>query len=433
MPMTDNPLKIDKNNRYNRRLILKSLLSISMASVLVPATARAQNLNLFVDNRRGLWEEDFDVATNTALSVSSNIPVLSQPCLTETHNSILQYQDIVSHGGWPIVPSQQGTMRLGMIHPSVSLLRQRLIVSGDLDHNVSSSQSFDTYVETAIKRFQARHGLPEDGLVGTTTYKALNVDASIRLMQLKNNYKRLSNKVKVVSRENRFVMVNIPAAQIEAIENAAVVQRHTAIVGKIDRQTPILDSKINQIILNPFWTVPKSIIRKDIIPLMQKQPSYLTDNNIHLYNNKGQEVSPENVNWNSDEAVGLMFRQDPGKINAMSSTKINFSNPYAVYMHDTPQQTLFNNLMRFDSSGCVRIQNIRDLNAWILKNTPNWDRQKMETVIASRQNTPINISDPIPLHFVYISAWATGKGATQFRDDIYHMDGSKELAFDTAI
>src|SRR5690606_38072638 len=125
---------------------------------------------------------------------------------------------------------------------------------------------------------------------------------------------------------------------------------------------------------------------------------------IRLFNQQGQEVPPESVDWNTDEAVKLMFRQDPGKINAMSSTKINFHNNHAVYMHDTPQQSYFNKLMRFDSSGCVRVQNVRDLNLWLLQNTPGWDRQTMEAAIKSGANTPIQLADPVPVHFVYLTA-----------------------------
>ena len=226
-------------------------------------------------------------------------------------------------------------------------------------------------------------------------------------------------------------MVNIPAARIEAVEGGNVSQRHTAVVGKIDRQTPILNSKIHEVILNPYWTAPKSIIQKDIIPLMRKNPQYLANNKIRLYNAQGQEVPPESVDWNTDDAVKLMFRQDPGKINAMSSTKINFHNQHAVYMHDTPQKSYFNKLMRFDSSGCVRVQNVRDLDVWLLKNTAGWDRQNIENTIKSGVNTPIQVSDPVPLHFVYITAWSTGDGVVQFRDDIYKMDGATELALGT--
>jgi murein L,D-transpeptidase YcbB/YkuD len=259
----------------------------------------------------------------------------------------------------------------------------------------------------------------------------MNVDANTRLGQLQTNLQRLSPLVSAGMQEQRFVMVNIPAARIEAVENGGVMQRHTAVVGKIDRQTPILNSKIHEVILNPYWTAPKSIIQKDIIPLMRKDPQYLAKNKIRLYDQSGQEVAPETIDWNTDDAVKLMFRQDPGKINAMSSTKINFHNQYAVYMHDTPQKSYFNKLMRFDSSGCVRVQNVRDLDVWLLKNTAGWDRQNIEETIRSGNNTPIQVVDPVPVHFVYISAWSTGDGVVQFRDDIYKMDGAASLALGT--
>ena len=137
-------------------------------------------------------------------------------------------------------------------------------------------------------------------------------------------------------------MVNIPAAQIETVENGRVAQRHTAIVGKIDRQTPILNSKITNIVINPYWNAPVSIVEKDIIPEIRKNPTYLVDNNIHLIGPDGQEVEPTQVDWNSsNEAVNYQFRQDPGSNSAMASMKINFPNPHAVYMHDTPKQGLF--------------------------------------------------------------------------------------------
>ncbi|AQS41467.1 MAG: Peptidoglycan-binding protein [Candidatus Tokpelaia hoelldobleri] len=405
---------------FDRRTFLKTLMGAAALSVAGQACA--------VEGRS--WDDAFDVRVSAGgEQVASNQPVLSLATVAYTEMAIATYSNIVSQGGWGLVPTQQGPLQTGVKHPAVTALRERLFVSGDLARGVGVSQVFDSYVEGAVRRFQARHGLPVDGQVGDVTYRALNVSADMRLNQLHKNLERLNKVVAKTADEKRFVMVNVPSAQIEAVEKVMVVQRHTAVVGKIDRQTPILDSKIHEIILNPFWTVPKSIIRKDIIPLMRKEPNYLTDNNIHLFNNRGQEVLPQSVDWNTDEAVGLMFRQDPGKINAMSSTKINFHNRHAVYMHDTPQQGLFNNLMRFDSSGCIRVHNVRDLNLWILQNTAGWDRMSMEKVIYSRKNTPIAVKDPVPLHFVYISAWSTDDGVVQFRDDIYHMDGAPELAF----
>ena len=193
-------------------------------------------------------------------------------------------------------------------------------------------------------------------------------------------------------------------------------------------QTTILNSKIHEVILNPYWTAPRSIIEKDIMPLMRKDPTYLTRNAIRLFDGKGNEVDPQTIDWNAAEAPKLMFRQDPGKINAMSSTKINFHNPHAVYMHDTPQQSLFGKLLRFESSGCVRVQNVRDLSTWLLRDTAGWDRQTMEQVIASGVSTPIALAEPVPVYFTYITAWSTADGVAQFRDDIYRRDGVEELA-----
>jgi murein L,D-transpeptidase YcbB/YkuD len=230
---------------------------------------------------------------------------------------------------------------------------------------------------------------------------------------------------------SRYVMVNIPAAYVEAVENDRVALRTNAVVGRIDRPTHAINSKIYEVILNPYWTAPRSIVEKDIVPLMRKDPTYLTRNNIRLIDGRGQEVAPETVDWHAPKAPNFMFRQDPGKINAMSSTKINFHNPNNEYMHDTPQQGLFNKLMRFESSGCMRIQNVRDLTTWLLRDTPGWSRQEIERVISTRQNNPIKLAQEVPVYIVYVTAWSAKDQVVQFRDDIYERDGNQELALQT--
>ncbi|MEM9104136.1 MAG: L,D-transpeptidase family protein [Pseudomonadota bacterium] len=376
--------------------------------------------------RRGTWDDQFDAqASRNAEKINSRVPILSPYTGNYVETAIANYQNIVLQGGWPIVPSGQ-KLRLGANDPAVSTLRQRLIISGDMAPNAGTSPEFDTYVDGAVKRFQARHGLPADGVLGRFSYAALNVSAAVRLGQLETNLVRLRSMSGFLG--DRYVVVNIPAAQIEAVEGDKVSLRHTAIVGKISRQTPILNSKIHEIILNPYWTAPRSIIEKDIMPLMRDDPTYLTRNAIRLFDGKGNEVPPETIDWNAEEAPKLMFRQDPGKINAMSSTKINFHNPHAVYMHDTPQQSLFGKLLRFESSGCVRVENVRDLSTWLLRDTPGWDRQYMEQVIASGVSTPIELAEAVPVYFTYVTSWSTADGVVQFRDDIYRRDGVEELA-----
>lgn len=414
----------------SRRFFLTG--ATALAAGLITGAASAQNVveDIIRVSGRSNWDDQFDARASNAGKVASNLPIFSPQTVAFTEQAIAQYQNIVSQGGWPQVPDTK-KLRLGVVDPDVVPLRKRLMVSGDLPQSAGISEAFDSYVDSAVKRFQLRHGLPADGVMGTYTYKAMNVSADIRLGQLQTNLQRLRERAGTLG--SRYVLVDIPAAQIEAVENDRVVLRHTAIVGKIDRQTPIVNSKINEIIVNPYWNAPVSIVRKDIIPLMRKNPNYLKDNHIRLFAPDGSEVDPMNVDWSTEDAVKYRFRQDPGSINAMASVKINFPSPDGVYMHDTPQQSLFGKLMRFDSSGCVRVQNVRDLVTWILRDTPGWDRQHFEATIKTGQNTPVQVTNPVPVYFLYLSAWSTGPGVVQFRDDIYGLDGAQELQITSAL
>ncbi|MGP4665900.1 L,D-transpeptidase family protein [Agrobacterium pusense] len=422
--------KTSVSNSVSRRTLLRSAVSAGVAALSAPALAQDAFNDLMGSSRRGNWDDQFDANTSrSAVGVVSNNPVLGREAPVYMQQAIMQYQQIVQNGGWPEVPASQQRLQIGVSDPSVQALRQRLMVSGDLPREAGISSAFDSYVDGALKRFQARHGLPADGVSGEYTTKALNVSAQIRLAQLQTNLVRIQSMSGDLGQ--RHLMVNIPAAAIEAVENERVVLRNTAVVGRASRPTHVINSKIYEVILNPYWTAPRSIVEKDIVPLMQKDPTYLERNNIRLIDGKGQEVSPTTVDWFAPKAPNLMFRQDPGKINAMSSTKINFHNPNNEYMHDTPQQGLFNKLMRFESSGCVRVQNVRDLTSWLLRDTPGWSRQEMERVIASRVNTPIKLAQEVPVYFVYITAWSAKDGVVQFRDDIYGKDGNAELALNT--
>ncbi len=404
---------------------------IGASAIAAPALAQSAVDSLIAAPQRGDWDDQFDAkaASRTATAVVSNTPILGPQSVPSIQQAIAQYQQIAAAGGWPEVTPSQQRLQIGVTDPSIQSLRQRLIVTGDLPREAGISSAFDSYVDGAVKRFQARHGLPADGVIGEFTLKAMNIPADVRLQQLNTNLIRIQTCPEDMGR--RHVMVNIPAAYVEAVEDGSVATRHNAIVGRLSRPTHLVNSKIYEVILNPYWTAPRSIVEKDIVPLMRKDPTYLEKNSIRLIDGKGNEVAPETIDWNAEKAPNLMFRQDPGKINAMASTKINFYNKNGEYMHDTPQQGLFNKLMRFESSGCVRVQNVRDLTNWLLRDTPPWSRQQMEQVIASRVNTPIKLSEEVPVYFVYISAWGMPDGVVQFRDDIYQMDGNAELALDT--
>jgi murein L,D-transpeptidase YcbB/YkuD len=410
----------------------RSLLTTAATGLAAGALARAARAaegqtsdqmldELMRENQENGLGSGFDNSSRNVRLPKKSLPTLSPSTAETTQTSIAQYETIVAKGGWPDVPASADGLRVGAKGPAVPALRRRLSIAGDLELNSGDPQVFDSYVDAAVRRFQVRHGLHSDGVVHEATLHALNVSADRRLAQLRTNAVRL--KALTGNLGNRIVVANIPAAQIEAIENGVAVTRHTAVAGKPDRPSPDLRTKITQINFNPFWTVPVSIIRKDLIPKMQAEPDYLTKNHIRIFDPKNNELQPSQIDWYSTEAVNYKFKQDAGDFNSLGSLKINFPSPDGVYMHDTPSKNLFGEDFRFASSGCMRVQNVRELVYWILAETPGWSKTEIDEVIKSGERKDAKVAKPLPLYWVYVTAWATPDGVVQFRDDIYNRDG----------
>jgi L,D-transpeptidase YcbB len=406
-----------------RRRVLTGLAGCAAAAVATRALAQGADdplQQLIQQNQRGEFGQNFDSTSRTIKMPAAALPTLSAGTAQTTEAAIARYEQIVAAGGWPhVAPSDR--LRLGIRHPSVLPLRARLKLAGDLDPGAGENEVYDSYVEAAVKRFQARHGLSIDGIARTLTFNALNIPAEARLNQLRVNLVRL--RALAATPGHRFVVCNIPAAQLEAIENGVVMSRHAAVAGKPDRPSPDLTSKIVEINFNPYWTVPVSIVRKDLIPKMQAEPDYLTKNHIRILDPKGNELTPSQINWFSEEAVNYRFKQDPGDFNSLGSIRINFPSQHGVYMHDTPLKNLFGEDIRFHSSGCMRIQNVRELVNWLLSETSGWSRGEIDEVIRSGERKDAKLKPPVPLQWVYVTAWATPDGVVQFRDDIYNRDG----------
>jgi murein L,D-transpeptidase YcbB/YkuD len=348
-------------------------------------------------------------------------PTLSQANVPAMKAAIKRYTEIVAAGGWQPLPELQ--LQEGMAHPAVALLRQRLLMSGDLREQ-GQSQSFDFYVDKAVKRFQASNGLAPTGVVDKRTIAALNVPAAARLKQLKTNLERLTQAAKSAGR--KYVLVNIPAAQIEVVEGDRIVSRHAGVVGKPDRPTPLLSSTIHELNFNAVWHLPPTVIEKDLIPkgqeMARRGQSVLVKYQIDAYGGDGKKLDPDKVNWSSAQAKGLTYKQQPGPDNPLGFVKINFNNSHSVYMHDTPGQSMFGRNFRAASSGCVRVHGIEQLAAWVLAEQ-GWKPEHVMAMKETGERRDVKLKKPVPLHFVYITAWATEDGVVQFRRDLYLKDG----------
>ncbi|MGB7097672.1 MAG: L,D-transpeptidase family protein, partial [Xanthobacteraceae bacterium] len=401
-PRNDEPQ--DKGTqRLHRRAVLRRIGGLATIGAAGLAARRAVAGDaaldaLIGDTQRGGFGQGFDDASRNVHMPKQSLPTVSAATAQTTEQAIDRYAAIVGRGGWPQITGVS-VLRLGDRHPSVSALRARLVASSDIDPNAVGNDIYDSYVEAAVRRFQLRHGLTVDGVIRAETLGALNVAAPVRLAQLKINLGRLRGLSTNLS--PRYVVCNIPAARIEAIENGVAVSRHTAVVGKPDRPSPEINSKIIQVNFNPYWTVPASIVQKDLIPKMQDQPDYLTSNHIRIFDARHKELQPSQINWYSEDATHYSFKQDPGSFNSLGSIRINFPSQYGVYMHDTPLKNLFGDDFRFHSSGCVRVQNVRQLVAWLLEGMKGWSLEDIDRVIKSGEQKTAQLTKQVPLHWVY--------------------------------
>jgi murein L,D-transpeptidase YcbB/YkuD len=312
-------------------------MALAGASAALPMGARADESiwDMFARNR---VLREVDQGGNTAAAqalIATNEPILSFDTAYNLQLAISQYEPFVAAGGWEEIPQAAYGLSIGKSGRAAIILKRRLMSSGDMAVVDHVDDMVDQATDAAVRAFQARHGLIVNGQVDEPTWYAMSVPAQTRLNQLYLNFQRVQTMAANLS--DRYVVVNIPAATIEAVNGGMVEQRHTAVVGRVDRATPIMDSKVSQINFNPYWHVPKSLIERDLTKYMQEDPEYLAKQNIHIYDSKGNEISPTTIDWtNIGQAVNYMFRQEPGAENSMGHCKINFYNPYDCYLHDTP-------------------------------------------------------------------------------------------------
>ncbi len=360
-------------------------------------------------------------------------PTASAANIAPTRAAISRYEAIVKRGGWQPIPDVKQldgkSLQMGQTHPSVALAAARLSASGDLEGTPGASGYFDQALEKAVKRFQASNGLTPTGILDDRTVSAMNVPADARLKQLKTNLTRLQEFAG--GRPKRYVIVNIPAAHVEAVEGDKVVSRHTGVVGKTDRPTPLLRSAITNLNFNPVWTLPPTVVNKDLIPkgadMQRRNQNVLVKYGIDAYDGNGKKLDPAKIDWSGSAPRSLVYRQQPGKENPLGFLKINFDSANSVYMHDTPSESLFGRNVRAASSGCVRVANIEGLAAWLLAGQ-GWTEEQVRKMRETGDRKDVSLKSAVPLNFVYITAWATPDGVVQFRRDLYQRDGVGPIA-----
>src|SRR6202795_3535974 len=348
----------------------------------------------------------------------SHEPTFDEGTAQRIREAALSYSDIAVRGGWPAIPAEAKFVA-GAQGPHDDLLRQRLLIIGDLAPDQASG-AYDDVVTESVKRFQLRHGLAATGTMTPRTLAALNVPVQKRIKQLEASLERLANMDFAFGQ--RYVVVNLPATFAEAVEDDKVVRRYRVIVGKTEKPSPTLTAEITSVNLNPTWTVPPSIAKTEISAHMRKDPGYLSRMHMDVLDAHDAPIGPRSVDWSGARTPNFTVRQQSGAWNALGAVKIDMPNSYSVYMHDTNQRNLFSDDYRFDSHGCSRVDNVRDLAAWLLKDMPQWSRASIDAAIATGQRQDIHLPKKIPVAWIYLTGWMTKDQTVHFRSDIYDQD-----------
>lgn len=374
----------------------------------------------------------FDTEEAPMATADLGYPLMSPGNIEPMKAAISRYTAIVANGGWPTVDPLQ--MQVGTSNPAVANLRKRLQIEGDLKaepSGFSGPEYFDQDVAEALRRWQGRYGLGETGDLmdpdrlknGTRTVMALNVTAEARLAQLKANLNRLQSKQ---VGKGRYVLVNIPGQQIEAVEDNKVVLRLNGVVGRPDRPSPLLSSNIGEVKFNPTWTMPPTVLKEDLLPkgksMQAKGQDVLAKFGIDAYDGNGKKVDLSRIDWNKVGQDTYRFSQQPGKDNPLGFAKLDFASPESVYMHDTPSAKLFDRSYRAASSGCIRVEHMERLVTWLLKETDGWTKGAVQAIKASGESKIVRVKRAVPLHWVYVTAWASEDGVVHFRRDLYGKD-----------
>jgi murein L,D-transpeptidase YcbB/YkuD len=338
--------------------------------------------------------------------------------------TLQRYRQIQADGGWPRI-REGSSLKIGDTGARVKDLHRYLTITGDLQADAWLPDNwFSPPLETAVKRFQRRHGLKADGIVGRRTLTALGIPVETRMIQLMLNMERWRWFPENFG--SRYVIVNIPAFELRVVNNRTEALAMRVIVGRKSRPTPVLSSQLTHLEANPYWNIPQKIAQDDLLEKIQDNPEYLVQQGIQVFDSwqeDAPELDPLEIDWSSVSKNYFPFRlrQKPTSRNALGRIKFMFPNSQSVYIHDTPGKSLFNETHRLFSSGCIRVEDPVALAVQLLKDR-HWDRRRLEKYIEYGQNRTIALQTPFPVYLVYFTAWTDAGGDIHFSEDIYDYD-----------
>ena len=349
-----------------------------------------------------------------------------QPGYARLQEALSAYRRLASTGGWPRVP-EGPALRPGDTGPRVAALRRRLATSGDrsLADGVPRDTIFGEGLEAAVRDFQWRHGLESDGVVGEATLGALNASAGSRVRQIERNLERW--RWLPAELGEKHVRVNIADFGLEVVEGDSTVLSMRAVVGRDYRQTPVFSDTMRYVVLNPSWTVPRSIAARDILPRLEQSTSYLEEQGMTVYRGWSPDappVDPSTVDWSrlTRDSLPYRFVQRPGPLNALGRVKFMFPNQFSVYIHDSPARSLFDRSVRSFSSGCIRIERPLELLDYVLRGSEQWTPAKLRGALETGREQTIRLPRELPVHIEYWTAWVDEDGTVHFRPDVYGRD-----------
>lgn len=318
------------------------------------------------------------------------------------------YVDLARKGGWATISADQKKYKKGDRGPAVLGLKKRLQVTGEFTGS-DTTAVFEDELEAAVKTYQQRHGYTPTGIVTDTLIKEMNIPVQARVQQLLMNMERM--RWMPAEPQGRLIIVNIPEFVLHVWEGKSKVFDMPVVVGKEGQHTTMFSGELNQVVFNPYWHLPRSIVRKEVLPELNKNGNYLEENEMEI----------------TGERNGLpVIRQRPGKKNALGRVKFLFPNSFNIYLHDTPVKGLFEKDKRAYSHGCIRVSDPVKLANYVLEGTPKWTPEKIDSALnrddEEKKEKYVRVKEPIPVLIIYYTAWADEQGDLQFREDIYGHD-----------